>query len=305
MSDQQVAPYGSWRSPIVAEWLADATVHLGEVTVDGDTVYWVETRPSEQGRSVVVRWTAAAGAVDVTPPGFSARTRAHEYGGGAYWVDEGTVYFANFPDQILYRQVQGHAPVPLTPAGYRYADGIVDRGRGRIICVREDHTVAGREAENTLVAIDTETGGAGEVIAGGHDFYASPALSPDGTRLCWLAWRHPNMPWTATELWLADVAPDGALHNARCIEGGQPAANRSSSRRGRPTGNSFSSPTARTGGISIAGSRTARSRWRRWMPSLACRSGSLASPPMHSSHRSRWFAPTSAMAAPALPCWTL
>ena len=219
MTDQLTALYGSWRSPITAELLAESTVHLGEVRVDGDAVYWIETRPSEQGRSVVVRWTAAEGARDVTPSGFSARTRAHEYGGGSYWVDGDTVYFANFPDQILYRQVIGQAPAPLTPAGYRYADGIVDRGRGRIICVREDHTVAGREAENTLVAIDSVAGGPGEVIASGHDFYSSPALSPDGTQLCWLAWRHPNMPWTATELWLADVTPGGEVVNARCIEG--------------------------------------------------------------------------------------
>ena len=219
MTDQLTAPYGSWRSPITAELLAEATVHLGEVSVDGDAIYWVETRPSEQGRSVVVRWMAAEGAVDVTPPGFNARTRAHEYGGGSYWIDGDTVYFANFPDQILYRQVIGQAPAPLTPEGYRYADGIVDRGRGRIICVREDHTVAGREAENTLVAIDAQAGGAGEVIARGHDFYSSPALSPDGTQLCWLAWRHPNMPWTATELWLADVSPGGDVVNERCIEG--------------------------------------------------------------------------------------
>ena len=219
MTDQLTALYGSWRSPITAELLAESTVHLGEVRVDGDAVYWIETRPSEQGRSVVVRWTAAEGARDVTPSGFSARTRAHEYGGGSYWIDGDTVYFANFADQILYRQVIGQAPAPLTPAGYRYADGIVDRRRGRIICVREDHTVAGREAENTLVANDSVAGGPGEVIASGHDFYSSPALSPDGTQLCWLAWRHPNMPWTATELWLADVTPGGEVVNARCIEG--------------------------------------------------------------------------------------
>ena len=187
--------------------------------VDGDAVYWIESRPAEAGRSVIVRWTAETGAQDVTPPGYNARTRAHEYGGGAYWVEEGTVYFANFADQILYRQAPDQTPAPLTPEGYRYADGIVDRGRGRIICVREDHTVAGREAENTLVAIDAQAGGAGEVIARGHDFYSSPALSPDGTQLCWLAWRHPNMPWTATELWLADVTAGGDVVNARCIEG--------------------------------------------------------------------------------------
>lgn len=221
MTDQQVAPYGAWRSPITAEMLAQDSIGLGEVMLDGDAIYWTEARPTEEGRSVIVRWTAAPGAVDVTPPGFNARTRVHEYGGGAYWVDAGVVYFANFGDQILYRQAPGEAPAPLTPPGYRYADGVVDRARNRMLCVREDHTAPGQEAVNTLVAIDCTAGGAGEVIASGYDFYATPRLSPDGTQLCWLAWRHPNMPWTATELWLADVAPDGALRNARCIEGGQ------------------------------------------------------------------------------------
>lgn len=221
MIERMVAAYGSWRSPITAEMLAEGGIGLSEVMLDGDAVYWIESRPAENGRSVIVRWRAQDGAVDVTPPGFDARTRVHEYGGGAYWLDAGVVYFANFADQILYRQAPGEAPVPLTPPGYRYADGVVDQARNRILCVREDHTTPGQEPANSLVAIDCETGGAGEVIASGCDFYSTPRLSPDGTQLCWLAWRHPNMPWTATELWLADVAPDGALVNARCIEGGQ------------------------------------------------------------------------------------
>ncbi len=221
MTDRQIAPYGCWRSPITAEMLAEESTGLSEVMLDGDAIYWIESRPNEEGRSVIVRWTAADGAVDVTPPGFNARTRVHEYGGGAYWVEAGVVYFANFADQLLYRQRPDGAPVPLTPPGYRYADGVVDRAHNRLICVREDHTTPGQEPLNTLVAIDCETGGAGEVIASGYDFYSTPRLSPDGTQLCWLAWRHPNMPWTATELWLADIAPDGALVNARCIEGGQ------------------------------------------------------------------------------------
>ena len=221
MTNRNTAPYGAWRSPITAEMLAQGSIGLDEVRLDGDAVYWVEARPTEGGRSVIVRWSAATGAEDVTPPGFNARTRVHEYGGGAYWVDAGVVYFANFDDQILYRQTPGDAPVPLTPPGYRYADGVVDRARNRIICVREDHTAPEQEAVNTLVAIDCAAGGAGETMASGYDFYSTPRISPDGTRLCWLAWRHPNMPWTATELWLGDVAPDGKLHNARCIEGGQ------------------------------------------------------------------------------------
>jgi dipeptidyl aminopeptidase/acylaminoacyl peptidase len=201
--------------------LAEDSVGLTEVMVDGDAIYWAEVRPTEAGRSVIVRWTAAEGASDLTPPGFNVRTRVHEYGGGSYWVADGVLYFANFTDQALYRQTPGLAPVRLTPAGYRYADGVVDGARNRILCVREDHTNAGQEAINTLVAIDATGGGPGDVLVAGHDFYSTPRLSPDGAQLCWLAWRHPNMPWTATELWLADLATDGALVNARCIEGAQ------------------------------------------------------------------------------------
>jgi len=219
MADRLISNYGSWRSPITAEMLAEGVAFLDDVRGDGDAIYWVEMRPAEKGRSVIVRWTAATGAVDVTPPDFNARTRVHEYGGGSYWVDAGVIYFVNFADQILYRQMPDEAPVPLTPPDYRYADGVIDRARNRIICVREDHTAAGQEAVNTLVAIDYVAGGAGEVLASGHDFYSTPQISPDGRQLCWLAWRHPNMPWTATELWLGDIASDGRLSNARCVEG--------------------------------------------------------------------------------------
>ena len=157
---------------------------------------------------------------DVTPAGFSVRSRAHEYGGGAYLVDRGTVYFCNFVDQQLYCQHADGAPRSLTPPGYRFADAVSDTVRNRLIAVREDHTVAEREAVNTLVAIDVTTGGAGDVLADGHDFYSTPQLSPNGTQLCWLAWNHPDMPWTSTELWLAEFDARGALVNPRCIVGG-------------------------------------------------------------------------------------
>lgn len=219
MTQQTEAPYGAWRSPITAEMLAEDIVGLAEVALDGAAVYWIEVRPTEQGRSVIVRWSEDSGVSDVTPPGFSARTRVHEYGGGSYCVGDGVVYFSNFEDQRLYRQAPGESPLALTPAGYRYADSVIDGTRGRMICVREDHTALDREAVNTLVAVDVVHGGAGQILAEGYDFYSTPRLSPDGARLVWLAWRHPHMPWTATELWLANVADDGTLAGARCIEG--------------------------------------------------------------------------------------
>ncbi len=223
MTTSRTAPYGSWKSPITAAMIASGIVSLDQIVLDGDDIYWIEGRPAEEGRSVVVRRTPDGRTADVTPAGFNARTRVHEYGGGAYAVDGGTVFFSNFSDQRLYRQDPGRPPRPITPAApLRYADGIVDRPRGRLICVREDHTVAGREAVNTFVSLPLDGDGTdgGQVLVGGNDFYASPRLSPDGSRLAWLTWNHPNMPWDGTELWLGEIAPDGAVGRSDRIAGG-------------------------------------------------------------------------------------
>ena len=233
MADRRVLPYGSWPSPISVAMSVAGSLALREPRLDGDDVYWTEGRPQERGRQVVVRWNERSGTADVTPQGFDARTMAHEYGGGAYAVHDGTVFFANLADARVYRQPTGDAPQPLTEEGpYRYADLVVDPTHGRLLAIREDHgPVAaaqaaaeapggrGPEPENTLVAIELNGGGQ-TVIASGHDFYSTPRPSPDGGRLSWLAWRHPNMPWDASELWLADVADDGSLRDARVVCGG-------------------------------------------------------------------------------------
>ena len=219
MSKPAIAPYGSWNSPITSDLLVGGTISLSQPWVDGDAIYWVEGRPSEGGRNVIVR-LAGGRQEDVTPVGFNARTRVHEYGGGDYTVHDGVIYFSNFADQRLYRQLIGGAPEAITPAvPLRYADAIFDPARNRLICVREDHRTEGREAINTLVAIPTN-GGEQTVLAEGHDFYATPRLSPDGHRLAWLTWDHPNMPWDGTQLWLADVAGDGSIGNERLVAGG-------------------------------------------------------------------------------------
>jgi len=221
MPESQVAPYGSWKSPITSDMIASGAMRLGQIALDGADIYWVEMRPAEGGRNVIVRRTPDGQTSDVTPAPFNARTRVHEYGGGAFAVMNGTVYFSNFRDQRLYRQQLGAQPQPLTPEeDLRYADGVIDRRRGRMICVREDHTVAGREAVNTLVSLDLKNGGSGQVLVSGNDFYSSPRLSPDGSRLAWLTWNHPNMPWDGTELWIAEVQADGSLGQAECVAGG-------------------------------------------------------------------------------------
>ena len=219
MTEPKVAPYGAWKSPITSDLIVSGTIGLGRIVLDGDDTYWTEMRPAERGRYVIVRRTASGQISDITPPPFSARTRVHEYGGGSYSVLHGVVYFSNFADQRLYRLEPGAEPHPTTPElDLRYADMIFDRHHHRLICVREDHTATDREAVNAIVALGH---GEARVLAGGYDFYSSPRLSPDGRFLAWLSWRHPNMPWDGTELWTAEIAEDGALHDQRLIAGGE------------------------------------------------------------------------------------
>ena len=215
------APYGSWKSPITANLIVQDSVSLGFIALDGDDVYWSEMRPREAARNVIVRRTPDGETRDVAPAPFNARTRVHEYGGLCFWIADGDVYFSNFEDQRVYRQRQGGAPQPITPDGVdlRYADGMIDRRRNRLVCVREDHRDTEREAVNTIVALDLDAGGEGDVLASGSDFYASPAVSPDGSKLAWLSWEHPNMPWDDTRLWVADILEDGSLGEARAVAG--------------------------------------------------------------------------------------
>jgi dipeptidyl aminopeptidase/acylaminoacyl peptidase len=216
-------PFATWPSPISATAVAAQSLRLSTVALDADTVYWLEGRPSEGGRNVLVRRHADGAIEDVTPMPFNVRTRVHEYGGGAFLVDRGTVWFSNFADQRVHvvsmPGPDGPALRALTPPGdWFYADFCRDRTRARVIAVREDHTTPEREAITTLVAIGDE--GDVRVIASGHDFYASPRLSPDGTQLAWLCWDHPQMPWDGTELWVADLDPDGTLARPVRVAGG-------------------------------------------------------------------------------------
>ncbi len=213
------APYGSWKSPITTDLIVSGAVGLGQIALDGDDVYWVEMRPAEGGRMVIVRRSGGV-KVDVTPKPYSARTRVHEYGGGAFLVNGGVVFFANFSDQRLYRQEPGSPPRAITPeAPRRYADGVFDAGRRRIVCVREDHSGEG-EPVNAIVAVDAEGSSPQETLFDGSDFCAAPRLSPYGNRLAWLSWNHPNMPWDGTTLQVADIAADGRLGEPAVIAGG-------------------------------------------------------------------------------------
>ncbi|BAU47118.1 peptidase [Sulfurifustis variabilis] len=213
------SPYGSWKSPITADLIVSETVGLGQVLLDGDDVYWSEQRPAEGGRNAILR-ARPDGIGECLPAPYSARTRVHEYGGGAFAVAGGIVYFTHFADQRVYRLAPGGAPVPLTSAdARRYADLLVDRGRRRLIAVCEDHR-AGGEPVNSLVAMDADRAGDVQTLASGHDFFASPCLGPDGQRLAWLAWDHPDMPWDAAALYVAQLDGDGRPREPRRIAGG-------------------------------------------------------------------------------------
>jgi dipeptidyl aminopeptidase/acylaminoacyl peptidase len=219
---KQSKPYGSWKSPITSDLIVAGTIGLGEIVLDGEDIYWIESRPSEGGRSVIVRRSPDETVTGLTPPGFNTRTTVHEYGGGAYFVDNGVVYFSNFTDQRLYRQEGGSSPQPITSAEkMRYADGVIDRRRNLIYCVREDHTSGSRDSINTLVKVDAGGDTGGEVILSGNDFYSSPRLSEDGNRLAWLTWNHPNMPWDGTELWVGELDGAGRIIRSDLVAGGK------------------------------------------------------------------------------------
>jgi dipeptidyl aminopeptidase/acylaminoacyl peptidase len=223
MAQRQKAPFGSWRSPITAELVARAGTRLSEPLLDGDGAgWWLEGRPAEGGRTVLVRRPRGGEPEDVTPQGFYVRTRVHEYGGGAWLLHGQTAFFSNFEDQRLYRQDLGAAPSPITPeppapAALRYADGRATPDGRLIVCVRESH--AAEEVVNELVAVPADGSAQPFVLATGRDFYSFPRISPNGGRLAWTCWDHPNMPWDGTELWVAGLG-EGELGEPRRVAGG-------------------------------------------------------------------------------------
>jgi len=208
------APYGTWKSPITAEEAAEGAVKILNVIVDGDDVYWNEVRPKNEGRYTIVK-----NGEDVTPPDFSARSAVHEYGGGAFTVKEDTVVTSNFRDKKLYIKEPGKDLRPLTTGkDTRFGDlHITQHG---IVAVGETHK-PDQEPENFLALIDIQTG-TFKKIASGYDFYTSPAISPDGKKIAYICWKHPNMPWTDTELWIANIDEMGNLINSVQVAGQDP-----------------------------------------------------------------------------------
>jgi dipeptidyl aminopeptidase/acylaminoacyl peptidase len=221
------APFGSWRSPITVDVLTAGTVGLRYLAATDGTLYWVEGRPDEGGRDVLVRRTADGRIRDAVPREFNTRTRVHEYGGGAVAVRGMTAVFANFADQRLYRVDGETSPVaitaePLAKGSHRYADGEIAPNAARMICVRERHEPNG--VVNEIVDLPLDGSVSPRVLASGHDFFSTPRMSPDGRQLAWRVWDHPNMPWDGSEIFVADVRGDGTLADPRRVAGGRDEA---------------------------------------------------------------------------------
>jgi dipeptidyl aminopeptidase/acylaminoacyl peptidase len=214
------APFGSWKSPITSDLITQSTIGIGSVSIDGTDVFWLEQRPKEGGRNVLVMRDAAGKVTEVTPAPFNVRTRAHEYGGGSYLVKNRVVYFVNFADQRIYRQEIGKEPQAITKEEkVHYADMILDEKRNRLVCVQEDHNTEGQEAITTISSVSLKDGSV-EMLIAGNDFYAAPRISPNGMFMSWMSWNHPNMPWDESFVWCGNLASDGSLSNMRNIAGG-------------------------------------------------------------------------------------
>jgi dipeptidyl aminopeptidase/acylaminoacyl peptidase len=221
-----VAPYGSWKSPITSGRLVEDVVMLGDPAVVADVVYWTECRPAEGGRVALVRRQPDGATQDVFSSDYWARTLVHEYGGVCHVVAGDTVYFSNFSDQRLYRVQPGRDPEPVTaepprPLSVRYAAPVVSRDGHHLYCVRERHGTPGvaTEVVNDIVVLAADGEAEPRVVAEGHDFFSFPTLSPDGKRIAWISWDHPRMPWDGTELWEAELGPDGLPVNPRLVAG--------------------------------------------------------------------------------------
>ncbi len=221
MTKKQKTAFGSWKSPITTDLMLGDSVGLGEISVFAQDIYWIEMRPQENGRYVIVKQTPNGQRTDVIPAEFNARTRVHEYGGGSYLITEQGLVFSNFSDQNLYLIGQNNEAIKLTNNDTcRYADMVYDKRHNRLICVREDHSNENHEATNTIVAVSLTRSKNEQILIEGADFYSNPRISHDGKQLCWISWSHPNMPWDNTSLSLAEINNDGELGAPINIAGG-------------------------------------------------------------------------------------
>tara|TARA_B100000700_G_scaffold236820_1_gene262763 strand:+ start:1017 stop:2960 length:1944 start_codon:yes stop_codon:yes gene_type:complete len=206
MIAKQQSQYGSWESIFTPEKIIEGGLRLGEIRIDNNDIYFLEGRPAESGRSVIIKHNPDGTTEDVLPQNYNARNAVHEYGGGSYAVKDEIVFFTNWEDQLIYK-VSADKISPITkpsniPMGIRFADLTLSNDGKWIFCVRETHT-KDKEAQNEIVAVSTISSEI-IVLASGRDFYSSPRPNPISNQICWLEWDHPNMPWDGNELYIAD-----------------------------------------------------------------------------------------------------
>ena len=215
-----IRAYGSWPSPISASHVAAAGRKLSDIRVDRagakPVLYWIEGLPEEAGRNTIMQLGHDGQTRSLLDAPVSARSAVHEYGGAAFTVHDGTVWFVNAADQAIWQRTARGDLRAITDATVpgRFADLQYEAAHERLFVVaetpRDNH-----EPRSTLEIVDAT--GQRTVVASSHDFHASPRLSPVGDRLVWLAWNHPDMPWDATELWQADIAADGRVGAPYCV----------------------------------------------------------------------------------------
>ncbi|MBC8376478.1 MAG: S9 family peptidase [FCB group bacterium] len=212
-------PYGSWKSPISGKSLVQSSLRLGQIQIDDGSVYWTEGRPAEKGRTALMVWSGG-NMSEITSSQSDVRTRAHEYGGGAFLCTAGRHFYINNSDQQVYEVLEkGESKQVTHQSNYRFADMILDQNRGLLFTVGEDHSDP-QNIENYLLSVSVATGEL-QIVAEGHDFYSNPQLSPDGNQLLFLTWDHPNMPWDGTQLKLAELKEDGSFGSIQDIAGGK------------------------------------------------------------------------------------
>jgi dipeptidyl aminopeptidase/acylaminoacyl peptidase len=221
MTDRPTLPYGSWPSPISLDLVLAGSRSLAEPMLDGHDLYVLESRPDEGGRVTLLRGSPDGDVTEVTPAPANVRTRVHEYGGGAWTVDSGLVVRSEFSDGSLSRiDPDGGTRALVSTPGLRFADLSIDRSRGRVLAVMEDHRTDDHDPASSIVAVGLDDGVISVLVAG-HDFVSHPRLSPDGATMSFLSWQRPDMPWDATRLWSAGVAPDGSMTTPELVAGGE------------------------------------------------------------------------------------
>ncbi|MET0771693.1 MAG: LpqB family beta-propeller domain-containing protein, partial [Candidatus Limnocylindrales bacterium] len=255
MTDRMTLPYGSWPSPISLDLVVAGGRAVFEPRLDGEDVYVLESRPDEGGRQTLLRLGTDGSVTEMTPGPANVRDRVHEMGGGAWTVDAGLVVRSQFPDDSLWRiDPDGSTRALVSIPGLRFADLSIDRARGRVLAVMEDHRTDDHDPTNSIVAVDLEEGGITALVTG-YDFVSHPRMSPDGMRCSFLSWERPDMPWDSTRLWVAGVGVDGSPGEPELVAGG-------------PTESIASPAWAPDGSLVFASDRTGWWNLYRWRPGV-------------------------------------